>query len=405
MSVLFGHPAGNPNSLQAALAHYEAGWLEAFCVPWLPSARTIGLLRGAGPMAGRFARRRFAPLDAAPTVQGRLGEARRLALRALGLGDEGLSYQANDWLMRTMRRECRRPAVAAVHAYEDCSLWQFEEAKRRGQACIYDMPIGYHAAWREARAALLERFARWLPEGGLAESRYVRVDQKRREMELADLVLAPGSFVERTVRASFPDKAVARAPYGVDADFWCPGPERAAGPQIRFIHAGQISLRKGIPLLLEAWGRARPKDAVLELVGRWQLAEGMRRELPPGVEVVEPQSAAGLRERYRAADVFVFPSYFEGFGLVLLEAMACGLPAIASDSTAAPDVLDETCGRVIGTGDVDALVDAMAWFAAHRERLPEWRRAARERAAACTWERYRAAVRSAAAPYAGERLP
>ena len=46
--------------------------------------------------------------------------------------------------MRTMARECHRSTVKAVHAYEDCSLWQFLEAKRLGKACIYDMPICYY---------------------------------------------------------------------------------------------------------------------------------------------------------------------------------------------------------------------------------------------------------------------
>src|SRR5215467_4736340 len=139
MTILFGHPTGNPNSHQAALAHFEAGRLEAFCVPWMPSSMSLRALERVGrlrPMSQRLRRRHFPPLAGAPKVQGRLGEFGRLLTRALGRGDERLSYEANDWLMRTMRRECRRPAVTAVHAYEDCSLWQFVEAKRHSKACI-----------------------------------------------------------------------------------------------------------------------------------------------------------------------------------------------------------------------------------------------------------------------------
>src|ERR1019366_4865732 len=123
MSVLFGHPSGNPNSHQAALAHFEAERLEAFCVPWMPSATTLCCLGHIAPlrrMAQRLARRQFAPLEEAPKIQGRTGEWCRLATRAMGRGDERLSYDANDWLMRTMRRECGRPTVTVVHSYEDC---------------------------------------------------------------------------------------------------------------------------------------------------------------------------------------------------------------------------------------------------------------------------------------------
>jgi len=54
----------------------------------------------------------------------------------------------------------------------------------------------------------------------------------------------------------------------------------------------------------------------------WQLAESRRVALPRGVNWRPACSREALRDRYRAADVFVFPSFFEGFGLVLLEAMA-----------------------------------------------------------------------------------
>jgi hypothetical protein len=68
-----------------------------------------------------------------------------LLIGALGWSDDWLSNRANDWLMRTMTRECRHLSVRAVHSYEDCALWRFVEAKRFGKACIYDMPIGYYS--------------------------------------------------------------------------------------------------------------------------------------------------------------------------------------------------------------------------------------------------------------------
>ena len=50
MTVLFGHPSGNPNSHQAALAHFESGRLEAFCVPWMPSPSTLSILEHIAPL-------------------------------------------------------------------------------------------------------------------------------------------------------------------------------------------------------------------------------------------------------------------------------------------------------------------------------------------------------------------
>ena len=402
MSVLFGHPSGNPNSHHAALAHYEAQRLEAFCVPWMPSVTVLQFLNLLGPlhpMLGRFRRRCFPALQQAPKIQGRLGEMKRLITRALGHEDEALSYQANDWLMRTMRRECRRDCVRAVHAYEDCSLWQFQEAKRLGKGCIYDMPIGYYSAWEETQAELVRRFADWLPARGLPSSRYVRPQQKHQEMELADLVLVPSNFVATTVRSFHPNKAIALALYGVDSNFWTPGVYGDRKETLRFIYAGQISLRKGIPILLEAWEKAGLQSAELQLVGSWYLNDSKRASLPRGVSYTPAVSREALREYYRRANVFVFPSFFEGFALVLLEAMACGLPAIASVATGGADVLTEASGRVLPVGNVDSLVESFRWFSQNRDRLPAMGRAARKQAEVCTWERYRCAVTEATAGF------
>src|SRR5262249_26767689 len=146
-------------------------------------------------------------------------ELASLLTRLIDRKDRELVGDANAWLMRTMSRECRRPAVTAVHAYEDCSLRQFREAKGLGKACIYDLPIGYHSAWEQIEARLTRKYADWLPTGGLLSSRTGRSAQKSQEMELADLTLVPSVFVEKTIREFHPYKALARASYGVDLDF------------------------------------------------------------------------------------------------------------------------------------------------------------------------------------------
>jgi glycosyltransferase involved in cell wall biosynthesis len=402
MTVLFGHPSGNPNSHHAALAHFETGRLEAFCVPWMPSEGVLRVLQHLGPlrpMVQRLRRRHFPPLIKAPKVQGRARELRRSSMRALGCGGEGLYYEANDWLMRTMTHECRRASVTAVHAYEDCSLWQFAEAKRLGKACIYDLPIGYYPAWEQTETDLVRKYVDWLPRYGLPSSHHVRPQQKREEMSLADLVLVPGTFVEGTVRAYHPEKIVAQAPYGVDVEFWNPPIEKPKPGPMRFLYAGQLSLRKGTPLLLHAWKRAALRDAELCLVGSWQLATTKRSEWPAGVTWLPPCSSEELRKRYQRSDVFVFPSFFEGFGLVILEAMACGLPVIATSASGAEDLIDQGCGRLIATGSLEGLVEAFRWFGDNRGKLPVMSPAARARAEQCRWDNYRRAVITAVAPF------
>src|SRR5262249_18661952 len=395
MSILFGHPTGNPNSHNAALAYLEAGLLECFCVAWMPSTATIrrlSLVPPLRPLAQRFARRHFAPLSQVPTVQGRVGEACRHLMRASGLGGNRLVGEGNQWLMRVMAHQCRRSTVTAVHSYEDCSLWPFMEAKRLGKACIYDMPICYYPARVKTLTELHRKYPDWIPPGWSPTNHVRLLEQKRQEMELADLTLVPCRYAAATIREFYPKKALALAPYGVDAEFWKPGTITIPPEPLRFIYAGQISLRKGIPLLIDAWSKAELRDAELALVGSWLLADSKRRSLPPGIKWFPPCSSQALRERYRESHVFVFPSFTEGLALVLLEAMACGLPVIASEASGASEVITAGCGFVIPPGDLDGLVDLLRWFDQHRDEVPAIGREARSQAARCTWSNYRSLV-------------
>ncbi len=366
----------------------------------MPAPGEIQLLKripGLRQLAARLERRVFPPLAKATVIQDTLPEWGRIFRRLLVGGpviDEAMAYTANDWLMRTMARECKRPTVSAVHSYEDCSLLQFIEAKRLGKGCIYDMPIGYYPAWKEKKERLEKEFEEWLPRGGLYEDRYVRPAQKKKEMELADLVIGPSTFVARTIE-QFHHKSFALAPYGVDSEFWHPNPAPTSDRPVRFIYAGQVSLRKGTPLLLNAWERAGLKDSELLLVGGWQLSSAKRGELPPNVRYLPPCSARDLRFHYQSADFFVFPSHFEGFGLVLLEAMACGLPLISSECTAAPDFLTPDSGWVVCAENSDAWVEALRRASADCNRLPRMKAFARQTGVEHSWARYRAAVSSA----------
>jgi alpha-maltose-1-phosphate synthase len=367
----------------------------------MPSTATIHMLsiiQPLRPYAKRLARRQFAPLSHVPKVQGRVGEIYRLLMRALGLGSCLPVDQANRWLMRTMARECHRSKVRVVHGYEDCSHWQFMEARRLGKACVYDMPMCYYLAWEKTRAELHERYPDWLPTNWFLTAHDSRLEQKRQEMTLADLTLVPSGYAETTIREFYPNKDIARAPYGVDAEFWTPAPiDKPAG--LRFIYAGQVSLRKGIPVLIEAWSKAQLRDAELALVGSWMVADKKRQTLPPGIKWFPPCSPQTLRDQYRKSDVFVFPSFAEGFGLVLLEAMACGLPAIASEASIGPEIITPGCGFISPSGDLDRLVELLRWFDRHRDKVPAMRREARAQAERATWSNYRSLVTAAVSKF------
>ena len=155
---------------------------------------------------------------------------------------------------------------------------------------------------------------------------------------------------------------------------------------------GQLMPRKDFHTLLRAFARARVGDARLVLAGPPGIDEASLRaaaqQLGIGERVVfaGPVSDALLAGLYAGAIALCFPSIAEGFGLPLLEAMAAGLPVVASDI----DVVDEVCGDAalrFPVHDQDALAAALEEIVRDEAARSSLRVAGRARAAQFTWDR------------------
>lgn len=110
---------------------------------------------------------------------------------------------------------------------------------------------------------------------------------------------------------------------------------------LRLLYVGKIWRAKGVMELIEAYGALAdtyaPKEIVLELVGavgsaqEWEHAQQLAEACPLPVEFLGKKTPAELAEFYRAADIFVLPSYYEGLPLVVVEALACGCAVVVTD--------------------------------------------------------------------------
>ena len=89
---------------------------------------------------------------------------------------------------------------------------------------------------------------------------------------------------------------------------------------------------------------------------------------------------------YSLADIFAFPSLYEGFGLPPLEAMACGLPVVCSNTSSLPEVVGEA-GVLVSPHDIDAWSSAMAGLLGDGDRRRDLSELGQERARQFTWER------------------
>ncbi len=167
------------------------------------------------------------------------------------------------------------------------------------------------------------------------------VERELAEYEHCDLITVPSSFAMRSfAECGLPAEKLRLVPYGVDLQMFHPVPH--VDETFRVLFVGQVSLRKGIGYLLEAVKSLRLPGLEMWIIGALESSarailakyEGLFRYLG-----VLPR--ARLHEYYSRASVLVLPSVDEGFGLVQAQAMACGVPVIASRNTGAEDLFSD----------------------------------------------------------------
>ena len=223
------------------------------------------------------------------------------------------------------------------------------------------------------------------------------IERELAEYEAADLIAVPSTYAAETFTAhGVAAEKIFVNPYGVDLDHFSPSSTRnKARAQILFV--GQVGLRKGVLELLSAFSGLNA-NAGLCLVG--PIEAGLAKPAQKDADFRGPVSMAALPHFYRGADVFCLPSWEEGFPLVLLQAMASGLPVVATDATGAADIVTPGVeGEIVPTGDVPALREALDRVLSDPIRAREMGAAARNRVKhGFDWKSYGVRARSS---YAG----
>jgi len=167
-------------------------------------------------------------------------------------------------------------------------------------------------------------------------------------------------------------------------------------PDRYILYVGSNKPHKNLARLVEAFARARRHPACVSLhlviAGRWdsRYPEAQIRAQRLGVidhVAFLPDVADDmLPALYSGAELFVFPSEYEGFGLPVLEAMACGTPVICADRSSLPEVASDAA-RLVDPHDVAGLAAAISELASSPERRADLRTRGLARAARFTWRR------------------
>jgi starch synthase len=217
------------------------------------------------------------------------------------------------------------------------------------------------------------------------------IERELREYQLADRILVPSeparqSFLRRGIDAA----RIVKVPYGVDISAFSPPSEPNIPGSV--ISVATVGLQKGHYHLIDAFQRLSTRSASLTLVGAVMPGWDRRLRLnQTGVRATGRVSRIRVIEELQRASVFVLASIQEGLALVIAQAMACGLPVIATEATGARELITNGVEGIVvpDPPDADTLAEAMDSLLSDRDRALAMGSAARRKVESFGgWDRY-----------------
>lgn len=394
-SVVVSDPGFLPTTRQMALA--VADELSAYLTPlWFDSgARLVGW-----PVVGPELARRTLP----DVLHGRaLRVASGTELARLALGRTGFSQAAARFVWRRNERADRAaakliPEGATVIGQYGASLATFERCQAGGGTTILDYPLArldYCSELLAEEAVLRPDFADTIIGPATLQPPDEQLRRISHEVQLADAVVVGSAFAAASFREHVDERRLHVVPYGVDNHRFFPARAPRSGRRLRVLFAGQISQRKGIGYALDAIRLLDPDRFELTLVGP---VVGSGSGLCRYESLFEHASVRPdeMPDVYRRADVLVLPSLVEGSALVVLEAMASGLPVVVTDNVGADAVRDGVEGFVVPIRSPEAIASRLEDLERDTDLCDQIGERARRRALGFGWttfhERFRAVV-------------
>ena len=400
MKIVLSHPTGNAFVRATAKGLLESNMLLEFhtAIASFPGTPldTLGFF---GPFS-EIHRRRFDGNLKTRTHLSPWWEAGRLlagkaGFRSLTAHEKGIFsvdavYQHLDKKVAVQLEAARKKGANAIYAYEDGAAFSFARAKQLNMPCYYDLPIGY---WRTARELLeVERQKR--PEWAMTiqgfDDSIEKLERKDEELRLADHIIVASKFTAQTLQ-DYPGTLapVDIVPYafpqvGAPKEY-----KKLINKKLKLLFVGGLSQRKGIANLFEAVESF--KDYVeLTIVG-YKPVENcaiLNRSLAKH-KWIPSLPHDKILKIMREHDVLVFPSLFEGFGLVITEAMSQGTPVITTDRTAGPDLITHNeNGWIIEAGSTISIKNSIQNLLQNPLQVEEMGRAAMKTASQRSWEKY-----------------
>lgn len=266
------------------------------------------------------------------------------------------------------------------HGWNNFSLYSMRKAKSKGSKTIIERQSAYPSEQQKIIQKEYRKYGIKIKENKLMKKAI-------KELKEADNIFISSKFIFDTFKEKRIDKEKLHTiPLGVDIEKFKPNNKEKS--KFRIIFVGQVSIRKGIPYLLEAFENM-PKSELF-LIGH--VMKDMRKiikKYDKNKQIKIIKYFPDLNYLYNSSSLLVLPSIEDGFGLVVPEAMACGIPVIVSSNVGAKDLIKSGKeGFVVPVADSKKLKNKIMYFYENRKEINRMGRNARIKAENYTWKTY-----------------
>lgn len=291
------------------------------------------------------------------------------------------------WWIDNRTRAVQRSVMRDLDIFHVSDVTQLVPERGRVVATIYDMsPIIF-------------------PQFHTSENRNTFARKLQHIRQHADVLIAISESTKRDIieHLGFPETRIHVAYGGVDANFVPLVDQATLRPTLAkyglrepgyILHVGTLEPRKNLVRLIEAYAQVRQRcgdvTPPLVLVGQngWDSADIFtavaRHKLSNHVQIVGFVADADLPALYNGATIFAYPSLYEGFGIPVLEAMACGVPVLTSTVSSLPEIVGDT-GLLVEATDVQAIAAGLQQLVEDAALRCDLSTRALQRAAQFTW--------------------